>query len=956
MAPLTQRITRHPIAIDPDLAASTLAPLEPSLRQEALGAVLHGTAGTSSYLRKLITRHADWLAEVAAAPPEDTLTAVLSEVTTTLRGADRQADVAKTLRHAKTRAALLIAIADLGGVWSLAEVTGALTTLADHLVGETARWLLAQEIAQNRLPGLGDADLESGAGYVILAMGKMGAGELNYSSDIDLIALFDDARFGHDDVLDARARYIHVTKQLVKLLSETAAGGYAFRTDLRLRPSPSTTPVCMAIDAAERYYESVGRTWERAAHIKARALVDTAAGTAYLKALVPFIWRRHMDFAAIEDTHEMLRKIRAQKAQFTPGALPGHNLKLGPGGIRTIEFFAQTRQLIVGGRDPSLRAPTTIGALASLTDADWIAPDLRDRLGDHYTALRTAEHRLQMLEDAQTHSVPQSEEARARFAALCGAPDRAAFEADLAARLSEVHALCEEFFTPGRSTAPAADPLAASEANLGEAGFSRPGDAARRIARWHEGQIPATRGDRARTLYLGLEPQIVARLSGAQDPDLALTYFDRFISGMPAGVQVFSLFTANPNLLDLIIEICVAAPRLANYLGRHSQMLDALVERDFWTLPDTGTLASGLATHLAADPDYQSVLDALRRWAREQWFRAGVHVLRALADERAAGAAFSGIAATSLQLLYPHVIDEFARRHGPPPGGGMAVLAMGKLGSAEMTAASDLDLITIYDAPGDAMSDGPRPLMARQYYPRLTQALVAALTAPTAEGTLYEVDMRLRPSGRAGPVAVSLTGFEAYQTTEAWVWEHMALTRSTVVAGPETLATAIGEITADVLARRVGTPEVMNEAVEMRTRLFEAKAAARGNPWSLKHAAGGLMEIEFLSQAGALQTGLAPGQRTADVVSALGHAGWITPADAEALTDALVFQQRLQQIERVALETELSPEAGCPELRQVIARAVGTDNFEEAAARLTDLQTRTATICAERFAAATPEA
>ena len=952
MRALADRIIATPVPFDRERAAAVLGKADPALGQGALGELIRGAAGSSPYLARLTARHADWLAGAVAEPPEAALDAVLDAmrgaVDEAAAGAAGLASVRQALRRAKARAALLIALADLGGVWRLAEVTGALTRLADAAVTAAARWLLAAELRAGKLPGLDEAALETGAAYVLLAMGKMGAGELNFSSDIDLIALFDDARFGADEVLDARARYIHVTKQLVKLISESTEDGYVFRTDLRLRPSPSTTPVCMAIDAAERYYESVGRTWERAAHIKARPLVDEAAGTAYLATLAPFIWRRHLDFAAIEDAHEMLRKIRAQKARFTAGELPGHDLKLGPGGIREIEFFAQTRQLIVGGREPDLRVPTTLGALDALAEGGWIEPGVRDVLAGDYAALRAVEHRLQMLEDAQTHAVPKAEDARTRLAMLSGEADRAGFERRLAERLARVHATCEEFFTPGggRPAARAAATLL-DEGELAGRGFERPADAARQIARWHEGQIAATRGERARGLFRQLEPRIVERLAGAASPDQALVHFDRFLSGLPAGVQLFSLFAANPQLLELIVEICAAAPRLAGYLGRHPQTLDALLDRDFWEpMPGRAAMAGELAARLAPEDGYERVLDASRRWAREQWFRAGVHVLRAIADEQEAGAAFTAIAETCIAGLYPHVVAEFARRHGAPPGQGMAVLAMGKLGSGEMTARSDLDLITIYDAAGEESSDGPRPLAARVYYPRLTQALVAALTAPTAEGSLYEVDMRLRPSGRQGPVAVSLASFEAYQTEKAWVWEHLALVRARVIVGPGALSAAIDTVIDLALAGRQGAAEVMTEAAAMRARIARATAAERDNPWSLKHAAGSLMEVEILAQTGALATGLGRCQTARAALPRLAGAGWIGRQEARDLLAALVFLQRLQQVERVALTGTLDPDAAGAELRRVLVRAVEAEDFGALEAALVGHQRRAAGILA----------
>jgi glutamate-ammonia-ligase adenylyltransferase len=582
---------------------------------------------------------------------------------------------------------------------------------------------------------------------------------------------------------------------------------------------------------------------------------DLAAGAAYLDRLTPFVWRRYLDFAAIEDTHEMLRKIRAQKGRFSPGAIPGCDIKLGPGGIREIEFFAQTRQLICGGREPGLRVPTTLGALDALAQAGWIARDTADLLSADYTAHRALEHRLQMMEDAQTHIFPKSAEARGRLAALSGWSDREAFERDVAERLARVHATAEEFFTPG-SEHRADSQAEIGEEQLAEAGFQRPADAARLLERWRGANMPAIRSVRARTLFKGLEPLIIDKLAHAGSPDEAMAQFDRFLSGLPGGVQVFSLFTANPHLLDLIVEICAAAPRLAAHLGRQPQALDALLDRAFFDpLPDAATLTGELEAWLQGESDYEAVLDSVRRWALEQTFRAGVQVLRAVGGPAEAGLAFSAIADAALTVLYPRVITEFARRHGPPPGRGMAVIAMGKLGSNEMTAGSDLDLITIYDAAGAEASEGPKPLPPATYFPRLTQALVGALTAPTAEGRLYEVDMRLRPSGRQGPVALSLGAFGKYQMEQAWVWEHLALTRARVVTGNPDLAADVEQTIRAALSQRLGDPAVLTQAREMRVKLLEAHARDRQNPWSLKHAAGGLMEIEFLAHSGRLWLG-----------------------------------------------------------------------------------------------------
>ncbi len=944
---LRDAIQSVPRAHDPDRALDTLQRLDPSLQAGELGALLKGTAGSSPYLSRLMIRHGEWLASASLHPVDAAFDDLLVHLRAESAKADSAVLLATALRIAKGRAALLIGLADLGSVWDLSKVTGALTELADTACECAAQWLLAKEISSGKLPGLDMPVLADGAGYIVIAMGKMGAGELNYSSDIDLIALFDDGLFDNGDVLAARSRYIHVTRQLVKLLSENTGDGYVFRTDLRLRPSPSTTPVCMARDAAERYYESVGRTWERAAHIKARALVDTTAGQDYLSALVPFIWRRHLDFAAIDDIHDMLRKIRAQRTHFHAGTVPGYNIKLGPGGIREIEFFAQTRQLIMGGRNPDLRVTTTRGALTALVQAGIVEQGQADSLSEDYVALRTLEHRLQMIEDMQTHSMPTSDEGRDRLAALCGHGDRDAFESLIARRLARVHTMTEEFFGPTSSTPRPASPFVETD-NF--TAFERPEDAARQVDRWRSGEIAATRSERAQALFAQLEPQIVSRLSGAASPDQALAHFDRFLSGLPAGVQVFSLFAANPQLLDLIISICTTAPRLASYLGRRSGVLDALLDRDFWEpLGSVDALRADLDACIGVEDDYERILDATRRWARDYWFRVGVHVIRGVVDARAAGTEYTAIAETCIAGLLPHVIANFATRHGPPPGNGLAVLAFGKLGSAEMTAGSDLDIITIYDPDGIDSSDGPRPLAPGTYYPRLTQALVSALTAQTAEGRLYEVDMRLRPSGNQGPVAVSRAAFESYQREKAWVWEHLALTRARVVAGSAELTTTIQAVIDQVLSARKGDAEILPEATAMRARLIEANRADRDDSWSLKYAAGGLMEIEFLAQTGALVNGLSGCRSVPTTLPHLHEAGWISVEAMAALQSAFDLQQALQQIERVAVEGALNAETLGVELQSVLSNAAGTEGFPALEEKLATAQAKAASVITAMF-------
>ncbi|MBP7243503.1 bifunctional [glutamine synthetase] adenylyltransferase/[glutamine synthetase]-adenylyl-L-tyrosine phosphorylase [Amaricoccus sp.] len=927
-ASLADRISRAPIAHDPAPAADVAA-----LFADLAGPVrelLAGTAGCSPYLGGLMRREADWLREALGSPPEASLAAILA--------APHPGDPGPSLRTAKRRVALLAALADLGGAWDLDAVTGALTAFADHACQTALAAALAAEIARGKLPGVTEDDLPDAAGLFFLAMGKMGAGELNYSSDIDLIVLFDESRHNADAYADIRRGFVRVTQKVVKTLSENTAEGYVFRTDLRLRPDPSVTPVCIATDPAERYYESLGRTWERAAFIKARPCAGAVeAGRAFLDRLRPFVWRRHLDYAAIQDAHDMRLRIRAHKGLAGPIRVLGHDLKLGAGGIREIEFFTQTRQLITGGRDPDLRSRRTLDALAALTGKGWVEEPVRDALTAAYVAHRTLEHRLQMLDDAQTHHMPKSAEAFARLADFCGETDREAFSEALRARLTEVHALTEPFFAQERAVAPAPD-LATI--------FRDPEAAAARIADWR--RYPAMRSERARTIFKRIQPELLARLKDAAQPDEALIALDAFMARLPAGVQVFSLFEANPPLLDLLVDIAGSTPELARHLGRNAGVFDAVISPDFYKpLRGADELRAELTAILAAIDDYESALDRARVWMKERHFRIGVHLLRGLAEADEAGAAYSAVADATVAALLPRVQTEFARRHGPAPGGGAAVVAMGKLGSREMTVSSDLDLLVIYDAAPDAQSEGRRPLAAPVYFARLTQSLIAALTSPTSEGILYRVDMRLRPSGRQGPVAVSLAGFRRYQAEEAWTWEHLALTRARVVAGPADLGARVTEAIAAVIAAPHDPAKVLADARDMRRRLAEAHAEAAANPWEAKLGPGRMMDIELLAQTGALLHGLVGVRRPRAMLDRLAKAGWLARGDAARLAAQLERLASLQQLVRLAADHTIDPsEAGAGLVRLVLA-TTGAPDLPALAAQLAE----EAAACAHLIAA-----
>lgn len=905
--------------------------------------------GNSPFLGRILRLHPDWLPRLLDRAPEEALADLLSRVAAA-RDLDKQADVMSELRLAKSEAALLIAIADITGAWPLEQVTEALSAFADSTVESSIIWLLRNAATRGQVLRAPDEVSPEGSGLVILGMGKYGSRELNYSSDIDLVVFYEPGELPLKDGLDHGEFFVRLTKDLVKMLQERTADGYVFRTDLRLRPDPGGTPVAVSLPAAESYYESRGQNWERAAFIKARPVAgDMAAGERLLKTLLPYIWRRNLDFAAIDDIHSMKRQIHAVGGHGVI-AVAGHNIKLGRGGIREIEFFVQTQQLIAGGRDYDLRGKQTCLMLDRLAEKKWIAPETAEELKEAYRFLRTLEHRLQMIEDEQTHSLPTTDADLDHVACFMGFENLKSFSAALTKRLECVRDHYAKLF----ETAP---PLSEERGSLvftgteddpdtlktlGELGFRKVSEMSETIRGWHSGRFAATRSPRSRELLTSLMPALLRALSRTVNPDAAFDRFDRFLTGLPAGVQLFSMLYSNPHLLDLLAGICGTAPRLATYLSQNPRVLEAVVDPDFFkVLPGRDELNRSLSEELTHAEDYQDTLDFARIWAREYRFRLGVRVLSGSADAEEAGPAYAALASELVAALAPVAEEGIAAKHGRIPGGRFVVVAMGKLGSEELSASSDLDLIMIYDTPDAAvMSDGERPLYASQYYARVCQQLINALTAPTAEGKLYEVDMRLRPSGNAGPIATAFDSFVAYQETEAWTWERMALTRARVIAGPDELKTRVEEAIAHALDQPRDMKEIATDVADMRARI--AKERVSSNLWELKHVRGGLVDIEFICQYLQLAHGHAhPGIRNTHTRTALARiadAGLVAPEMADMLVRAIALNHNLTQVIRVCIEGVFDPVEAPSGLKSLLARAGDAPDFTALEADLAESQ------------------
>jgi glutamate-ammonia-ligase adenylyltransferase len=913
--------------------------------------ILLGVAEASTFLFDSMRADPARLLRLLRCNPDCHLAALIKQTTFAVAAAAGEADVMQQLRRMKSEAALLIALCDIGGVWPVLRVTQALTDLAVAAVQCALRYLLRQEAARGRLlPPAGADSPEDGSGLVVLAMGKMGAGELNYSSDIDLIVFFDTAAPTLAGDIEPQPFFVRLTQSLSRLLQQRTGDGYVFRVDLRLRPDPASTPVAISIASALHYYEREGRTWERAAMIKARPCAgDLKAGDALVVEIAPFVWRKHLDFAALADVHDMKRQMQTFRGQ-SEIAVEGHNVKVGRGGIREIEFFAQTQQLIAGGRHPELRVRPTLQALDILASSNWITFAARDELTAAYIFLRRVEHRLQMIADEQTHTLPDTVEAMERFARFLGYDSRAAFAKDLLDHLNCVQGHYSWLFEgdpTGTAQLPAADYSKGPDdprllEHFSKLGFKKPIMVAQTVRQWMAGEYRALRVDATRHAFMEFIPALIDGLAHAEEPDNAVTAFDRFLQALQRGGRLILLLGQNKDLVALVALVLGAAPRLGDMLARQPQIMDGLIDpRFFGAMPHQRELSARLAATLADADSYEEFLDRLRLFGQESLFLIGVRILSGTVSAPQASIAFADVAEGIVDTLHGMVIDQFAAQHGRIIGQETAILAMGKLGSREMTASSDLDLILIYDYDHEYPdSDGARSLHGAQYFARFTQRLISAFTTRTNYGVLYDVDMRLRPSGRAGPVASRLDSFAEYQKREAWTWEHMALTRARVISSSAEFRRKIEAVIHEVLTRPRNRGVIASDVAEMRRAIALEKG--EDDIWDLKYAAGGMVDIEFIAQY--LQLVHAEERPEILSVNTLGvldsavRLGVLPLSAVEVLRPAARLYHDLTQILRLCVNGKFRPETAGEDLLRVMTRAGDAPDFSSLEARVRETQ------------------
>ena len=898
--------------------------------------------GASPYLAGLARRRPAFLLQTLQSSP----TIRLAGLVAAARDQAREPDAvlaARRLRQGKADLHLLCALADLSGVWDLDQVTGALSSYADAALEAALALAARSEIERGRLLAAIDVARGPVPGLFCLAMGKHGARELNYSSDIDISIFYEPDLMPLAPGAEGEAVSVRIAQSIARLLQDRTPDGYVFRVDLRLRPDPASTPLAVSAPAAFSYYESVGQNWERAAFIKARPVagdLETARG--FLDELSPFIWRRNLDFAAIADIHAIKRQIHAYKVDDRLTAA-GADLKLGRGGIREVEFYVQTQQLILGGRQPDLRLPRTLDALSALEAAGHVTAKAAATLRLAYGQLRALEHRAQMIGDDQTHRLPDNDRDRARVAALWGHGNLKVFDAAVGKILKGVNAIYGELFKGeeplssrfGSLIFTGVEDDAETLATLKRMGFDEPSAVSGAIRSWHHGRIAATRTERGRELLTRLAPRLLDAANATGAPNAAFRRFRDFFERLGSGVQVQSLFLAQPRLFELIVQVMAFAPQLARTLARRPAALDALLDPSFFAPIEARAGGDALDLALAEAPDFEAAMNAARRIHREQAYRVGVQVIGGTATAADAGAAFADLADLCIQGLAKAALDETTRQAGDFPGQ-VAVIALGKCGGREMTARSDLDLMTLYRSDDPAVMSARRGWGAETFYGRFTQRMIAALSSPTSEGGLYEVDMQLRPTGSKGPVAVSLAAFETYYEKEAETWEMLALTRGRVVWAT---TGSFHRLAGDALDRALRRPrDRARTAADVREmRALIARERPPQGPWDLKLNPGGLVDVEFVAQYLQLLHAAEGGPlraNTGDALDALARAGLADARLLGELSDSWRLQQDLAQLLKVALEDEDDPDREPGAFKALLARAGQAPDFKTLKARL----------------------
>ena len=833
----------------------------------------------SHYLVQTIRRHPEYLLDrldPAGRVPALDDAAFADELDARLAAVDDESGLRGALRETRHRELIRIAWRDLEGAAGLDETMHDLSRLAESLIAAALGWL--DEHLQGRYGQPRSATGEAQS-LVVLGLGKLGGGELNFSSDIDLIFAYEEA--GQTDgkrTLDNQAYFQRLGQGLIAALSEMTPDGFCYRVDMRLRPFGDSGPLVMHFDAMEDYYQAHGREWERYALIKARPLAgDAVAGARLMRRLRPFIYRRYLDYGTLANLRELKQMINeesARKGRF-------EDVKHGEGGIREIEFIAQSFQLIRGGRDQALQRGDLLGVLGVLRERDLLPVYAVDQLEHGYRFLRRVENRLQMQNDQQTHRLPRSGDDRARLALSLGFPDEAAFESALLREQRRVHAQFEQVFSaPQREDghsmedAPEADrehqiqrlwlgKLAEDEAreHLRDLGFADPDVALDGIVDLRDSPGVRAMSVTGRQRLDRLMPLLLGVLAEFDAPGTILPRALKLIRTIARRSVYLSLLVENPLALSQLAKLVAASPWISDQLAQHPLLLDELLDpRALYAPPDRAGLSEELDDELARFPgqDHEQMLDRLRQFKQVQTLRVAAADIMGFLPLMKVSDHLTWLAEVLLERVLQLAWDKMVERHGVPQCGEegcgtrparFAVIGYGKLGGFELGYGSDLDVVFLHDSEGDeARTAGPKVIDNAEFFARVAQRVVHLLGAYTAAGRLYEVDTRLRPSGTSGLLVSGLQAFRRYQDESAWTWEHQALVRARFVAGDSDLGERFAALRREVLTRPRDVAALRAEVVEMRQRMLAEHASRPGRGFHLKRDRGGITDIEFMVQ------------------------------------------------------------------------------------------------------------
>jgi len=804
---------------------------------------------------------------------------LVSETVAEADRCDSEDAVRAALRRIRIREFTAIASRDLSGDASLSEVTEDLSNLAAAALEGAIRFARRQLDGRHGVPRIEEGERSGQAcRFVVLGMGKLGGRELNVSSDIDLIYLYETDRGKTDGGAEGvpitpHQYFVRLCEMITRIVSETTADGLIFRVDLRLRPDGSKGALANSLHAAEIYYESWGQTWERGAMIKARPVAGNAdLGKEFLGVISPFVYRKSLDFTAIEEIQELKDRIDQSAARSRE---KGVDVKLGPGGIREIEFFVQAHQLIYGGKDPSLRLRGTEETLAALSMAGMVSAPERETLVAAYRFLRSLEHRIQYHQERQTHLLPGREEDRRRLAKAMGMSGTAELLDALGRHTGAVRSVYERLFRPEKERA-ASEVSAEIEAlfdrelegeelagRLKKLGFSDPETAAGHLAVLREGP-PFTRLPvRARRYLEKIAPLFLQRVTEAPDRDMALAHVERFLSAMGARTMFYALLFENRKVIDVLVRLFGRSRYLSGYLLRHPEMLDTFLRKDLSPMVRSKSeMRKELGEALGACSDFEEEMDELRRFRNVETLRIGLHDLAGNLSPEEGMFQLSALAEVLLAYALVLARRETSNRFGMPMTAGeggavearFCVMGMGKLGGEELTYHSDLDIIFLYRGSGETVplpGDAPqrfRKLTNHEYFAKVAQRLISILSTVTREGYVYKLDTRLRPSGNAGPLVSSREAFARYHEESAQLWERQALLKCRFLAGDRDFGKRMEQEIARFIFGRPLPSSAPEEIHRLRTRLEREVGQERSDRLDLKVGRGGIVDVEFAVQ------------------------------------------------------------------------------------------------------------